>query len=84
MVFDYVGIRFTNRLSLFKIAERMAVKGKKVISYVLNSLTNYKCLPYNVFFKIFDSKVAPILSYSSEIWGINSHHCIESVQNIAC
>ena len=61
--FDYFGIRFTNRLSLFKLTESIAVKAKKVILYVLNSLKNYKCLQYNVFFKIFDSKVAPILLY---------------------
>ena len=59
--FDYVGIHFTNRLSLYKMSESISVKAKKVLLYVLNSLKTYKCLPYDVFFKIFDTKISPIL-----------------------
>ena len=66
------------------MSESISVKAKKVLLYVLNSLKTYKCLPYDVFFKIFDTKISPILLYGSEIWGINCYQCVESVQIVAC
>ena len=37
----------------------------------------YKEMTYETFFKIFDSKVQPILLYSSEIWGLQRLENIE-------
>ena len=37
----------------------------------------------SVFFKLFDSKVVPILSYSSEFWGVFNLEDIERVHIIA-
>ena len=41
-------------------------------------------LPLNVVFKLFDSKVLPILCYGSEIWGSQILSDIEIVQNQFC
>ena len=41
-------------------------------------------LPLNVAFKLFDSKVLPILCYGSEIWGSQIWSDIEIVQNQFC
>lgn len=82
--FDYVGIHFTSRLSLYKMSESMAVKAKRVFLYVLNSIKDYKCLLYKVFFKSFDTKISPILLYGSEIWGLDEYHCVENVHVFAC
>ena len=82
--FNYVGIYFSNRLSLYKMADSMAVKAKKVLVYILNSFKDIDCLPYKMFFKVFDSKISSILLYGSEIWGMKSPQCIEQLHIYAC
>ena len=50
----------------------------------MKSLANIKPLPYDLFFKIFDSKICPILLYGSEIWGLDIVNEIETVHLFAC
>ena len=82
--FSYVGIHFTNRLSLFKMAEMSSVKAKKVLMYIFSSFVKLPYIPVNTFFKVFDSKVCPVMLYGSEIWGLQYMNCIEQVQLYAC
>ena len=76
--FSYVGVFFNNRLSLHKMADSMTVKAKKVLYHLFNSLQQYTCLPYITFFKLFDSKIAPIMWYGSELWALKQVHCLEA------
>ena len=69
---------------MYKMAKEMVVKAKKVVNHILCSLGNLNCIPYKTFFKIFDSKVCPMLLYGCEIWGTNVVSCTENVQNYAC
>ena len=41
-------------------------------------------MPKHVFFKLFDTKVVPILVYGSDIWGFKRYDILEQVQNYAC
>jgi len=56
--FIYVGIYFTNRLSFYRMAESTAIKAKKALVSMFNSLHRFSCLPYKTFFKLFDSKIS--------------------------
>ena len=40
-------------------------------------------MPFDVFTKLFDSLVWPIISYGAAIWGSKSFSCINAVQNRA-
>ena len=40
-------------------------------------------LPYQVFCKLYDSLVQPIIDYGACIWGARTYSCISSVQNRA-
>jgi len=55
---------------MYKTVDSMAIKCKKVLISLLNSL--YEDMPFSseCYFKIFDAKVTPILLYGSELWGI--------------
>ena len=57
---------------------------KKVGLIILSKLYRYGQLTNNVFFKIFDTKVLPILMYGAEIWGIQARQEVERVQHYAC
>jgi hypothetical protein len=51
--FTNVGIYFSNRSSLYKMAEAMAIKAKKVLLFILSSFQHISCLPHKTFFKDF-------------------------------
>ena len=82
--FSYVGLLFTCRLSLYRMAEETSSKAKKALIHVMHCLRRYKCLPYKTFFKFFDSKIMPIILYGSEIWGLMRPKCIELLHVYAC
>ena len=82
--FCYVGVCFTNRLSLYKMAENMCDKAKRVLNHLFNSFGELKNIPFKTFFKVFDCKVSSIALYGSEIWGLKEMACIENLQTYAC
>ena len=83
--FTYVGVNFTTRqLSLIQMAKDQAIKGKRVLISVSSKLYQYGQLTKGVFFKIFDTKICPVLLYGAEIWGIEKQLAIERIQYYAC
>ena len=75
---------FTSSLSLYKMAEAMSSKAKRVLVSLLSSLHNYMPLSYETYFKIFDTKITSILLYGSELWGYENRVCIEQIHTYAC
>ena len=82
--FTYVGVNFTRQLSLIQMAKDQAIKGKRVLISVLSKLYQYGQLTKGVFFKIFDTKIGPVLLYGAEIGGIEKQLAIERIQYYAC
>ena len=41
-------------------------------------------LQHKSFFKIFDTKICPMLFYGSELWGLNHYEAVERVHTYAC
>lgn len=78
--FTYFGVNFTSKLSFSGVADDLANKGKRALNSVLSSMYKYSQLPKSVFFKLFDSKIAPIMLYGSELWGFSPREGTESVQ----
>ena len=67
--FSYVGVNFTTKMSLYKMAEAMSLKAKRVLISLLSSQYKYMPMSHKTFFKLFDTRIASILLYGSEIWG---------------
>ena len=82
--FQYVGVFLSQQLSFPKMASEQAVTGKRVLISLLSRLYKFGQLNQKSYFKIFDTKIAPILTYGSEIWGTEEHKSIESIQVYAC
>ena len=63
--------------------------GKRAILLLSNMFhVNQEILPFNKL-QLFNSKVLPILSYGSEVWGMNNIDCIETfylsyLKNVLC
>lgn len=82
--FTYVGVTFTSGLSLNEMASDMAIKAKKALLSILSSLYEYGQLSYDVYFKLIDTKILPIIMYGSEIWGFNRRDSAEVILHYAC
>ena len=82
--FIYLGTKLSMQLSFNRMAIDQATKAKRVLISLLNSLCNLGQLPKDVFFKLFDRKVSPVLLYGSEIWGFTKRELIEVVHRYAC
>ena len=80
----YLGFNFTTKLSCKQGTDHLAAKGKKAVICLSKAFQKYKEMTYETFFKIFDSKVQPILLYSSEIWGLQRLENIEKIHLMAC
>ena len=74
----------TMQLSFNSMANDQATKAKRVLISLLIFLYNLGQLPEDVFFKLFDTKVRPVLHYGSEIWGFTKREPIEVVHICAC
>ena len=66
------------------MAEQSAMKAKKALIALLNSILSLSTINSDSFFKIFDTKIAPIMLYGSELWGMFDMHAVENVQTYAC
>ena len=82
--FTYLGVSLSMQLSFKRMASDQAVKAKRVLISLLNSLYDLGQLPTNVFFTLFDRKISPVLLYGSEIWGFKRREWIELVHRYAC
>ena len=82
----YSGFTFTTSMSLQESAKQLALKGKRALFDVLRLHSRLEQMTRNTFFKIFDSKIQPILLYSSEVWGVlvKDNNPTESVHLFAC
>ena len=80
----YLGFVFTTKLSVRKGVHHMVLKAKKALNFLSKLVTNCKYVSRDVYFKIFESKIIPILIYGSEVWGVKKIDEIETVHMIAC
>ena len=77
--YSYLGINFTTRLSFVNSSSLLIAKAKKAVNEILFSLKSLSNFDINLFTMLFDSKVLPILSYGSELWGTSNLIEIERV-----
>ena len=80
----YLGFNFTTKISCKQGTDHLVAKGKKAIIYLRKAFQKYRETTGETFFKIFDSKVQPILQYPSEIWGLQRLENIEKIHLMAC
>ena len=80
--YTYLGLNFTTRLSFNNATSPFIAKAKQSCFQINRSLNSINCYNLNVFAKLFDSKVYPVLSYACELWGMNDMPEIEKVHTV--
>ena len=76
--FTYLGVTLSANGSFYQAQKTLAQQAMKAL-FSLNSLFNIVSLEISEKLKLFDTMVAPILNYGSEIWGFHNAPDIERV-----
>ena len=82
--FKYLGLVFSSRLSWYMCQKTIAAQASKAVFALKSSLANYTHVSTDILFKIFDSKIQPILTYGAELWFPHNANDIEIVHTKFC
>lgn len=74
--YKYLGVLFSTGLTFSHCLEDLAVRGKRQVICILRLLWKFQNLSPKLFFKLFDTQIQPILTYSAEVWGLTGNHSI--------
>jgi hypothetical protein len=83
-LYKFLGLTFSTGNSFSTAMEDAAGRAKKSVYEILRALRKVNCNSPDVFFKLFDAQVVPILLYGAEIWGVKSYDKMERVHLFAC
>jgi hypothetical protein len=72
--YKYLGVIFSSRLTFSHALEDMASRGKKGVCGILRFLWSLGKNNPQLFFKMFDTQIQPILTYGCEVWGLTADH----------
>ena len=81
--YKYLGVIFDEKRDFKKNAENLAKSGGRALGSVISKIHTNKFIGFLTYEKLFNNCVAPVLDYSSGVWGYKKHHCIEMVQHRA-
>ena len=79
----YLGLLFTTKLSTSCMQKNLATTAKTALIKVDRALRQLPNASIDIFQKISDSRIAPILLYGSEIWGMDNCNIIEGTHLFA-
>ena len=82
--FTYLGVDFSSVLSWSHHIKTRSTKGLRALGCTQAMLYKIPNINHKVVWKVFDTKIKPIMHYGAEIWGYTEAVEIERVQNKLC
>jgi hypothetical protein len=82
-VYKYLGIFFSTRLSFTFTCDDLRNRAKRAVLGIVRAMYKLNCTSFNIFSKLFDSQVQPILQYGAEIWAFENGRDIEKLHLFA-
>ena len=77
----YLGLLLMEHLNLDLTAKCIAQSASRALELLISKCKLAGGLPYNVYTKLYDSVVSPVINYAACVWGFKSYSCINAVQN---
>ncbi len=74
---------FNEHLDKNMIAKSVAKSANRALGLLIAKCKVFGGMPHDVFTKLYDSLVAPVIEYATAIWGHKEFSCISTVQNTA-
>lgn len=79
--YTYVGLLLSELLDFEMTAKFVAQSARRALGLLISKCKLAGRLPFNVYTKLCDSVMYPVISYGACIWGCKSYSCINIVQN---
>lgn len=68
----------------FNVTAKMVFQSaNRALGFIIAKFKVIGDVPYNVFTKLYDSVVWPVIGYGAAVWGHKTFFCINAVQNKA-
>ncbi len=74
---------FNEHLDKNMMAKLVAKSANRALGLLIAKCKAFGGIPHDVFTKLYDSLVAPVIEYAAAIWGHKEFSCISTVQNSA-
>jgi len=81
--YKYLGLVMSTKICTNTLLSELASRAKAATIQIIRSINKIQCFSPNVFFKMFDAQVQPLLLYGAEIWGVDNCDVIEGVHLFA-
>lgn len=82
--YKYLGLWFHEHLDMKFAVNELAKSASRALSALYTKFLHVGGMDYNVFCKLYESLVEPVLFYGAGIWGLSEQKKINTVQNKAC
>jgi len=79
--YRYVGLELNEHLDFTHTANTLASAGSRALGGIIHKFFKMNGMNYATYLKLFDTCVAPVLNYGSEIWGFKPYQKLETVQH---
>ena len=81
--YTYLGITLNEFLDFSATAKAVAQSASRALGLLIAKFKSMVGMPYDVYKKLYDTMVWPVINYGASICGIKSFSCISAVQNRA-
>ena len=78
----YLGITSNEFLDFNVTAKTVAQSASRALGLLIAKFKNMGGMPYDVYTKLYDAMVGPLISYGAAIWGAKSFSCINAMQRV--
>ncbi len=81
--YKYLGLMFNEHLDKNMMTKSVAKSANRALGLIIAKCKAFGGMPHDVFTKLYDSLVAPVIEYAAAIWGHKEFSCISTIQNRA-
>ncbi|XP_053395610.1 uncharacterized protein LOC128555864 [Mercenaria mercenaria] len=79
----YLGLTLTEHLDYGITAKFVAQSAGRALGLLIARCNKLGGMPFDVFSKLYDSLVWPVIAYGASIWGERSYSCVDAIQHRA-
>ena len=81
--YKYLGLWFDEHLRMDKVVKELAKSASRALGALIGKFISVGGMTYDVFTKLYETVVEPVLMYCSGVWGTKQYSVINTVQNKA-